>query len=235
MDGLRVAVAFAWRRRTISQAIAAAAGRLALGRSTGRRELAGLRATLLALPAVRQALPSDRCALLEMLAEGLSTPPDIAALLAAAIAEEPAALVRDGGVIAAGHDPLLDELRGIGRGSDAFLVELEARERERSGIPSLRVQFNYIDGYIDQRGAAIFGPNFGALAGGSVTGGKEIGAFKTMDATLRIALPTGSTVSLSALNIFDRAPPFARLDQNYDPFTASPLGFTAKLGLSQKF
>jgi cyanophycin synthetase len=45
VDGLRVAVAFAWRRRTISQAIAAAAGRLALGRSTGRRELAGLRAT----------------------------------------------------------------------------------------------------------------------------------------------------------------------------------------------
>jgi iron complex outermembrane receptor protein len=102
-------------------------------------------------------------------------------------------------------------------------------------VASLRVQFNYIDGYTDQRGAAIFGPNFGALAGGSVTGGKEIGAFKTMDATLRIALPTGSTVSLSALNIFDRAPPFARLDQNYDPFTASPLGFTAKLGLSQKF
>ena len=45
VDGLRVAVAFAWRRRTISQAIAAAAGRLALGRSNGRRELAGLRAT----------------------------------------------------------------------------------------------------------------------------------------------------------------------------------------------
>ncbi len=102
-------------------------------------------------------------------------------------------------------------------------------------IASLRLQFNYIDGYTDQRGAAIFGPNFGALAGASVTGGKEIGAFKTMDATLRIALPTGSTISLSALNIFDRAPPFARLDQNYDPFTASPLGFTAKVGLSQRF
>ena len=68
-----------------------------------------------------------------------------------------------------------------------------------------------------------------------MTGGKEIGAFKTMDATVRLVLPTGSIVSLSALNIFDRKPPFARLDQNYDPFTASPLGFTAKIGLSQKF
>ena len=47
----------------------------------------------------------------------------------AALADEPAALVRDGGVIAAGHDAELDELRAIGRGSDAFLLELEARER----------------------------------------------------------------------------------------------------------
>ena len=111
------------------------------------RELAGLRSTLLALPTVRSALPADRCALLEMLAEGLSPPGEIAALLAGVLAEEPAALVRDGGVIAAGHDALLDELRGIGRGSDAFLVELEAKERERSGIPNLRVQFNRVHGY----------------------------------------------------------------------------------------
>ncbi len=103
------------------------------------------------------------------------------------------------------------------------------------GIASLRLQFNYIDGYTDQRGAAIFGPNTGALAGAAVTAGKNIGAFKTMDATARFALRTGTNVSVSALNIFDRDPPFARLDQNYDPFTASPLGFTAKVALSQKF
>ena len=65
-------------------------------------------------------------------------------------------------------------------------------------IASLRVQFNYIDGYTDQRGAAIFGPNLGALAGASTTAGKQIGAFKTMDATLRFALPTGTTLALSA-------------------------------------
>ena len=102
-------------------------------------------------------------------------------------------------------------------------------------IASLRLQFNYIDGYTDQRGAAIFGPNPGALAGASVTRGKEIGSFKTMDATLRVSLKTGTTLAISALNIFDRDPPFARLDQNYDPFTGSPLGFTLKGALTQKF
>ena len=105
-----------------------------------------------------------------------------------------------------------------------------------AGPHSLRLQYNYIDGYTDQRGAAIFGPNTGALAGASVTAGKNIAPFGTFDATYRLALrSTGSTLSLSALNIFDKAPPFARLDQNYDPFTASPLGFTAKIGISQKF
>ncbi len=103
------------------------------------------------------------------------------------------------------------------------------------GLASLRIQFNYLDGYTDQRGAAIFGPNNGALAGASVTAGKNIGAFKTMDATLRVGLRTGTTLSVSGLNLFDRDPPFARLDQNYDPFTASPLGRTAKVALTQKF
>ncbi|KQT33565.1 hypothetical protein ASG29_05900 [Sphingomonas sp. Leaf412] len=100
---------------------------------------------------------------------------------------------------------------------------------------SLRIQFNYLDGYTDQRGAAIFGPNAAALAGASVTRGKEIGAFKTADVTYRLQFGTGTTLAISALNIFDRDPPFARLDQNYDPFTGSPLGFTLKGAVSQKF
>ncbi len=103
------------------------------------------------------------------------------------------------------------------------------------GAASLRLQVNYLDGYTDQRGAAIFGPNVGALAGASVTTGKNIAAFTTFDATFRLRLPTNTVLSLTALNIFDKDPPFARLDQNYDPFTASPLGFTAKVGISQAF
>ncbi|QXL85077.1 DNA mismatch repair protein MutS [Comamonas sp. NLF-1-9] len=68
-------------------------------------------------------------------------------LLRSAIAPEPAALVRDGGVIADGFDAELDELRAIQSNCDGFLLELEAREKERSGIPNLRVQFNKVHGF----------------------------------------------------------------------------------------
>ncbi|MCC2979087.1 TonB-dependent receptor plug domain-containing protein [Sphingomonas sp. IC4-52] len=104
-----------------------------------------------------------------------------------------------------------------------------------SGPHSLRLQFNYVDGYTDQRGAAIFGPNLGALGGAANTRGKEIGSWRTFDATYRLALDSGTTFTLSAVNIFDRDPPFARLDPNYDSFTASPLGFTLKAAVSQRF
>ncbi len=103
------------------------------------------------------------------------------------------------------------------------------------GIQNARLQFNYIDGYTDQRGAAVFGPNTGALAGASTTAGKNIGSFNTFDFTYRIALPTDTTISLSVLNLLDKDPPFARYNVNYDPFTASPLGITAKFGVAQKF
>ena len=106
-----------------------------------------------------------------------------------------------------------------------------------TGPHSLRLQYNYIDGYTDQRTTIFTGANnAGSLASAPVTGGKEIGKFDTFDVTYRLNLEsTGTTFSLSALNIFDKDPPFARLDFNYDPFTASPLGFTLKAAVSQKF
>jgi DNA mismatch repair protein MutS len=64
-----------------------------------------------------------------------------------AIAEEPAVLLRDGGVIAPGVDAELDELRGISQNCDAFLLDLEQRERARTGIGNLRVQFNKVHGF----------------------------------------------------------------------------------------
>ncbi len=63
-------------------------------------------------------------------------------MLAQALLEEPAALVRDGGVIASGLDAELDELRAIQTNCDAFLLDLETREKARTGIANLRVQFN---------------------------------------------------------------------------------------------
>jgi len=77
----------------------------------------------------------------------LQPPVDCAALLRAAILEEPAALVRDGGVIAPGFDAELDELRGIQNNCDDFLLDLETREKARTGIPNLRVQFNKVHGF----------------------------------------------------------------------------------------
>ncbi|WP_374607569.1 DNA mismatch repair protein MutS [Diaphorobacter nitroreducens] len=77
----------------------------------------------------------------------LQPPVDCTALLRAAILEEPAALVRDGGVIAPGFDAELDELRGIQNNCDDFLLDLETREKARTGIPNLRVQFNKVHGF----------------------------------------------------------------------------------------
>jgi DNA mismatch repair protein MutS len=109
------------------------------------RELAGLRHTLAALPALRGHAPRGS-PLLDRLHEALAPGPALAEALQA-IADEPAVLLRDGGVIAAGFDADLDELRGIGRHGDAYLLELEARERARTGIANLRVLFNRVHGY----------------------------------------------------------------------------------------
>jgi DNA mismatch repair protein MutS len=85
--------------------------------------------------------------LLAHIAHDLLPPPDCASLLLQAIAAEPAALVRDGGVIATGFDAELDELRAIQTNCDGFLLDLEGRERARTGIPNLRVQFNRVHGF----------------------------------------------------------------------------------------
>ena len=85
--------------------------------------------------------------LLAYIANGLQPPADCAALLLHAIDPEPAALVRDGGVIANGFDAELDELRAIQTNCDTFLLDLEVREKARTGIANLRVQFNKVHGF----------------------------------------------------------------------------------------
>ncbi|HWK42871.1 MAG TPA: TonB-dependent receptor [Croceibacterium sp.] len=104
-----------------------------------------------------------------------------------------------------------------------------------AGDHSLRLQLNHVASYRDQRGADVFGPNNAALAGASVTAGKTIGSFTTLDAVWRWRVRDRATISVALYNLFDTDPPFARLDQNFDPFTASPLGFTARLGVSTAF
>ena len=121
------------------------AARLSL-RQVRPRELLGLANTLHKSGLLADQLHGQQD-LLGRIAQDLLAPPDCATLLQAAIAPEPAAMVRDGGVIANGYDADLDELRAIQTNCDAFLLDLEARERARTGIANLRVQFNKVHGF----------------------------------------------------------------------------------------
>ncbi|MEP6658146.1 MAG: DNA mismatch repair protein MutS [Betaproteobacteria bacterium] len=127
------------------------AARIAL--ATARpRDLAGLRDTLAGLPQLRSAAmtvaPLAALApLLAATADDLVIDDRWAALLAKAVAAEPAVQLRDGGVIAPGFDADLDELRSIDTHCGGYIVELETRERERTGIPNLKVEFNRVQGF----------------------------------------------------------------------------------------
>jgi DNA mismatch repair protein MutS len=115
------------------------------------RDLAGLRAGLNQLPELGHAAAACQglspCALLQQTQDELLTPDDCLGLLERAIAAEPAAMVRDGGVIAKGFDAELDALRGLSENAGQFLLDLETRERERTGISNLRVEYNKVHGF----------------------------------------------------------------------------------------
>ncbi len=112
------------------------------------RELVGLGLTLDRAGQLAQTLLGQPDAsLLQRLCGDLKPPTGCADLLRCALHAEPAALVRDGGVIADGFDADLDGLRAIQTNCDGFLLALEVRERERTGIPNLRVQFNKVHGF----------------------------------------------------------------------------------------
>ena len=119
--------------------------RIAL-KSARPRELAALRDTLKQLPEIAGLLTG--CAgLLHTLRDDLAIPVDCLDRLERTLASEPPALLRDGGAIAPGFDAGLDELRGIQSNCGAFLIELEAREKERTQIPSLKVEYNKVHGF----------------------------------------------------------------------------------------
>jgi DNA mismatch repair protein MutS len=110
------------------------------------RELVGLRLSLEKAGHLGAAMHGQP-GLLGSIAADLVPPPGCAERLARTLHEEPSALVRDGGVIATGFDAELDELRGIQENCDGFLLDLESRERARTGIANLRVQFNKVHGF----------------------------------------------------------------------------------------
>ncbi|TFW27513.1 DNA mismatch repair protein MutS, partial [Massilia arenosa] len=112
---------------------------------------ASLRDGLAQLPVLRHGveLTLDRAApgLLGDIHAAIATPADCLDLLQRAILPEPSVMVRDGGVIARGFDAELDELRGLSENAGQFLVDLETRERARTGIGNLRVEYNKVHGF----------------------------------------------------------------------------------------
>ncbi|GAA4408086.1 DNA mismatch repair protein MutS [Advenella faeciporci] len=124
------------------------ATRIAL-QSVRPRELASLRDALARLPDLHQLLNEHIASTprMETLFSALAIDPALQQRLHQAIDTEPAALIREGGVIAAGFDAELDELRSLASDNGTYLLELEARERSRTGIANLRVEYNRVHGF----------------------------------------------------------------------------------------
>ena len=116
-------------------------------RSARPRDLTQLRASLAMIPALKLVLREIDSPLVSEIAGRIGEHGEIVNLLGKAIAEDPSTFVRDGDVITAGYDAELDELRNISTHTDEFLLELEQRERERSGIAGLKLGYNRVQGF----------------------------------------------------------------------------------------
>ncbi len=116
-------------------------------RSARPRDLERLRNALAALPELQQQLARNDSRRIVALANTITTFPEQADLLARAIIDAPPVVIRDGGVIAGGYDAELDELRGLSENAGDFLLQLEARERARTDISTLKVGYNRVHGY----------------------------------------------------------------------------------------
>ena len=121
--------------------------RIAL-KSARPRDLLVLRQTLAVLPNLQSLLLSiEGCQHIQHLSTQISPQPELLALLQAAIVDNPPVLIRDGGVIAFGYDADLDELRHLSQNADQFLIDMEIRERQDTGINTLKVNYNRVHGY----------------------------------------------------------------------------------------
>jgi DNA mismatch repair protein MutS len=121
-------------------------GRIAMN-TANARDLAALRASLEAVGPLRAMLAPFQASLVETLREALDPLEDVHALLGRALADEPPALLREGGLIREGYDAGLDERRAIRRDAKKYLSDLEARERRATGVDTLRVSYNRVHGY----------------------------------------------------------------------------------------
>lgn len=120
--------------------------RVALGNARPR-DLVRLRTALRCLPEIIRHLESLQSAQLKSISAVLGPFLEQQAWLESAILDEPAAVIREGGVIRPGYDAEFDELQALSKNSGNFLVELEQRERENTGIQTLKVKYNRVHGF----------------------------------------------------------------------------------------
>ncbi|WP_179280375.1 DNA mismatch repair protein MutS [Pseudomonas syringae] len=116
-------------------------------RNARPRDLARLRDALSALPELQQAMNDLDAPHLQQLAQTASTYPELADLLQRAINDNPPAVIRDGGVLKTGYDAELDDLQSLSENAGQFLIDLEAREKARTGLSHLKVGYNRVHGY----------------------------------------------------------------------------------------
>ena len=131
-------------------------GRVNMGTATPR-DVSALRRSLEQVPRLRQALSDAGSSLLQVLREAADELSDVRDLIGRTLSDDPPAQLAEGGVVRDGFDPGLDELRSVSRDAKQTIAEIEARERARSGIASLRVKYNNVFGYfieVSKTGAA---------------------------------------------------------------------------------
>ncbi|SDW87738.1 DNA mismatch repair protein MutS [Pseudomonas kuykendallii] len=116
-------------------------------RNARPRDLARLRDALSALPELQNGLHDLVADHLLQLAQSIRTYPELADLLQRAIIDNPPAVIRDGGVLKNGYDAELDELLSLSENAGQFLMDLETREKARTGLPNLKVGYNRVHGY----------------------------------------------------------------------------------------
>ncbi len=121
-------------------------GRISLA-SAGAKDLVALKESLLRLPALLAALNGSESALLQQIRRDTDPLEDVVDLIVRGIVENPPFLLRDGGIIADGYNPELDELRAVSREGKGFIARLEAQEKSRTGISSLKIRYNKVFGY----------------------------------------------------------------------------------------
>ena len=120
--------------------------RIAVGLANGR-DLAALRGSLRVLPRLRESISGCEAPCLRMIYDGINEMPDLRRLLEDAIVDDPPLALREGGIIREGYDAELDRLITVMRDGRQWIAALEAKEKERTGIHSLKVGFNSVFGY----------------------------------------------------------------------------------------